>query len=328
MKDKCSEARRKFLIGFSASMATALLSGCQINQRKYSVNSDPLHGMSPNDYETFIKRQVSKMRLPTLDENKLLAMMDNSPWVPDGHDSEKHAYVLASTNCPFSKVFYQKTRRKPSDLQLRWIITCNTFSDPLAHETIVEAAFNRDHKVLEKIFNDGSYRPSAKQFDWRSRNAFQYIKGVEDNIFNYEENNLHIKKTSTGYPSILFASNVGLQQVNSQTELINKYSAIIPRRSAKSIIPHSISVINNDFTTLTSYQESYVAREDYTPAFCLPDITAPLLSMLPKDTPFSGAIKLLKIDNTSWLEMQSGFHDGNIPGYFYVLLDSMKAEFS
>lgn len=53
---------------------------------------------------------------------RLLAVLDDAAWIADGEASDRHVYVVASTDCGYCARLFEDSRRHRDGVQLRWLL--------------------------------------------------------------------------------------------------------------------------------------------------------------------------------------------------------------
>ncbi|MDE1150298.1 MAG: thioredoxin fold domain-containing protein [Azospirillaceae bacterium] len=246
--------RRQFITASAAAVGLAAIS----------------HAM-PAKADTIIAPEKPRTR------EALLALLDDTAWVPIGPDNEKHIYVLGAPWCPHCKNLYFEAKKIEKAVQFRWVpgFTNSTW----AQQVNLLTAGTRDANVLDQIYN--KIRPA----DLIPQGANWALKWNEDVVDLVELGQPGAGAT----PVIYIPLGSELRRMTGEETAANfmKLASSIARRPASmSITPKASAVagtISKSWEISRSLSLTPVSDTVPLPVRVAPTLDAPVFFNLPSD---------------------------------------------
>jgi hypothetical protein len=132
----------------------------------------------------------------------VLDALSLAPWIADGAESRRHAYVVFAPWCPVCKILFQRTRGARDGVQLRWV--AGGSRDDRSTNQNLNVVSNRSLDMLTRIFLE----PGAEIADLqKNTQALLTLVRSEGAIKTVAP-----KINLTGYPTLIFADRGGRVQ--------------------------------------------------------------------------------------------------------------------
>jgi hypothetical protein len=136
---------------------------------------------------------------------RLIDLLYNLAWVPDGAPSAKHAYVVFAPWCPACKHLFKNSRSLVSKMQLRWIPAGSRTAEWRRYNATL--GLSRDVQQLTALWAGGR-NPNAEP---RRFTSVDLNEGV---IVAYTPDISEIVGRAFGFPTVIYRDAAGVKAFN------------------------------------------------------------------------------------------------------------------
>jgi len=137
--------------------------------------------------------------------DRLIDILYNLAWVPDGTPAEKHAYVVFAPWCPYCKELFIKSRPLVSRIQLRWIPAGSRNAQWRRYNASL--GLSRDVRQLAALWASGGNMDAEPR-------RFTSVDLNEGVIAAYRPQISEIAGVPTGFPTTVYRTAKGVRVFN------------------------------------------------------------------------------------------------------------------
>jgi hypothetical protein len=197
---------------------------------------------------------------------RILSLLDDGYWIPDGADANRQVYVIYSTTCGYCKKLHANTRNVPKRPQLRWITAGE------AGYGAEDAVSRRSAAAIGDAFNNRAKPPADPVAAGR---ALDINKAIAFALPDFKR---------SVYPTLVYLTPQGLRIHYGMPSDLKLLDTVKARPEQATHQPASLKWVNESIAlTRVPKLASYHSRQGGTPVTLAPQPGAPAVLQLEKD---------------------------------------------
>ncbi|TWB10078.1 hypothetical protein FBZ89_13615 [Nitrospirillum amazonense] len=226
---------------------------------------------------------------------ELLALLDDTAWVPVGPQNARHVYVLGAPWCPHCKNLYFEAKKVEQLIQFRWV---PGFTNSMWAQQVNQlTAGTRDARILEQVYSKQRLADEIPQgADWA-------LKWNEDII-----NIVELGKPEAGVTPVIYiplgAEFRRIAGEQSAADFMNLAPNIAPRPASMVITPRASMVaglVSKSWVVDRSLSLTPVSDTTPVPMRVAPLADAPIFFNLPADKALNVKAALITLNGERWV---------------------------
>lgn len=231
--------------------------------------------------------------------DNIIEPLESSVWISDGENSEKPIYVLFNAHCGWSGKFFNDTRGKLDNAQLRWIPATEVSEKFMLSE--------RSEEAIAQAFNQ---EPGDVQDDDFARSASRLNLSVTEQAVDQARSLTQSRQLS--FPMLIYRTENGLRFISGNPDNIEDViSEVAQQSSSRDGATKGEEIANMDYSV--EIEAGRVAAEVRDlKVRSHPHLDAPELTTLEKGF-FMETKGQVTVNDTTWHQVDV-YRDGT-PGY-------------